>query len=135
MPEPIIREHSVAIEPRQQSSSESGDPASQSQRLSAAGVEGVPGQGPFMLMVLQVHQERILDARFQTYGCPAAVSCGTFVAEWVTGKTLSEAENLQEEDILNNVGHMPLGREHCPGLAIKSLRHAVIQLKEKLCRC
>lgn len=91
------------------------------------GQEGSAGQGPFMLLVLTVAGGRIEDARFQTYACPAAVACGNFVAEWVTGRTCAEAAALDAGLIETGVGHMPLGREHCPVLAARALRAALAQ--------
>jgi NifU-like protein involved in Fe-S cluster formation len=48
--------------------------------------------------------------------------------EFVEGKTVGEARVLDEAAIVAALGHMPLGREHCPGLAIKALKHALDQL-------
>jgi len=88
------------------------------------GCEGKPGEGPFMLVVLKVKDDCIVDARFQTYGCPAAVACGEFVCNWVQDKSLSLALSISEADVIAGVGAPPLGREHCPGLAVKSLHKA-----------
>jgi len=90
------------------------------------GCEGMPGQGPFMLIVLEVESDRISDAKFQTYGCPASQACGQFATEWVEGKTLEEARLFSVDDIINGIGQMPLGREHCPGLAVGALRRCLV---------
>lgn len=89
------------------------------------GCEGMPGQGPFMLMILTLENEVIVDARFQTYGCPAAVACGEFVCGQLDGRSVTAASAMTEADIVAGIGPPPLGREHCPGLAIKALRKAI----------
>ena len=89
------------------------------QRL--AGCEGTPGQGPFMAIVLDMTDGRVSAAYFQTYGCPASHACGRFVCEWAIQKNLQELAQLTEADVLRGTGPMPLGRDHCPGLAVRAL--------------
>jgi len=92
------------------------------------GVEGTPGQGHFVALVLKFGDGKLFNSRYMAYPCPVAHSCANFVAEFVEGKTVEEARVLDETAIVQSLGHMPLGREHCPGLAIKALRHALDQL-------
>ncbi|WP_165864232.1 iron-sulfur cluster assembly scaffold protein [Capsulimonas corticalis] len=75
--------------------------------------------------VLNAEDINIIALHFQTYGCPAARACGEFVSDYLTGKPLSAAIHLSEEDFLREIGRMPLGREHCPGMTIRALRLAV----------
>jgi nitrogen fixation NifU-like protein len=95
------------------------------QRERRVGCEGTPGQGPFMAIVIELEADQVLDANFQTYGCPVAIACGEYVCNWVPGKTLEMAGTISEEDVIKSIGHPPLGREHCPGLAVKALRKAL----------
>jgi NifU-like protein involved in Fe-S cluster formation len=83
-----------------------------------------------MLIVLTVARERITDARYSTYGCPAAQACGQFVTERVEGMTRDEAALIDNTAIVAGVGKMPLGREHCPGLAVTALRDAIANSRE-----
>ena len=94
-----------------------------------AGQAGMPGQGPHMIIVVKAQQAQITQARFSTYGCPAAVACGQYVCEEIEGSTLDRADSIDEESILKAIGQMPLGREHCPGLAVTALRSALEQIK------
>lgn len=94
---------------------------------SFVGVCGKPGQGPHMILVVQVQEDRVMSARYSTYGCTVAQTCGQWVCDEIEGKPLSYAAGLDEAAVIRGVGHMPLGREHCPGLAIGALRHAVEQ--------
>jgi NifU-like protein involved in Fe-S cluster formation len=77
-----------------------------------------------MTIVLTLDGETITDAKFQTYPCPAASACGTFVTTWAEGKTLSDIRALTAEILLEHTGQMPLGREHCPGLAVDAMHDA-----------
>jgi NifU-like protein involved in Fe-S cluster formation len=91
-----------------------------------AGCEGIPGQGPFMVVVVELEDDRIQDAKFQTYGCPVAIACGEFVCNWAQGKSAKEVDQLTEDHVVVGVGHPPLGREHCPGLAVRALKKAFL---------
>jgi len=95
----------------------------------AAGQAGTPGQGPHMILVVKACGDQIVQARFSTYGCPAAVACGQYVCEEIEGSTLDQAELIDEGSILKSIGRMPLGREHCPGLAVTALRRALEQIR------
>jgi NifU-like protein involved in Fe-S cluster formation len=92
------------------------------------GVCGVPGQGPHMVIVAHYLGTQIVDARFSTYGCPAAHACGQWITETIEDKQLSDASLISEDDIIRAIGQMPLGREHCPGLAIKALQDALSKI-------
>ncbi|HVA89476.1 MAG TPA: iron-sulfur cluster assembly scaffold protein [Chloroflexota bacterium] len=89
------------------------------------GRAGIPGQGPFMAIVLKVEDGRIVEASFQTYGCPSAVACGRYVTDWLDGKTLAEAEDLDAGEVERGVGALPLGKEHTVQLTIDALRNAL----------
>lgn len=94
------------------------------------GKDGTPGQGPHLVIVLELCNDCVSQARFSTYGCPVAVACGQFVCDQIEGKPLSEASKMEEADIIRGIGQMPLGRDHCPGLAIRALRDALMNVNE-----
>src|SRR5580692_2295137 len=96
-----------------------------SSSVTVVGLSGIPGQGPYMIIQLKVADEIIQDARDSTYGCLAAQACGQWVCDSIEGKPLTFASEITEDSILNGVGQMPLGREHCPGLAIDALKDAL----------
>ncbi len=81
-----------------------------------------------MVIVMKLSGRTILNSSYMAYPCPAAHACGNFVAEFVEGKTVDEDRLLTEAAIESALGNVPLGREHCPGLAIKALKHALDQL-------
>ena len=103
------------------------EPETKIARRQTVGVAGTPGQGPHMVMVLKWDGDVIAEASYLTYGCPVAHTCGTYVAQAVEGKTAGEATTIDEAAVISAVGQMPLGRAHCPGLAVTSLRNALQQ--------
>jgi nitrogen fixation NifU-like protein len=96
----------------------------------AVGREGMPGEGPFMTMYLRGLDGVIAEAWFETYNCPIAAGCGSFVTKWVEGRTVDQARLLETDDLIRILGGLPLGREHCASLAVTSLRKALAALQE-----
>ena len=94
-----------------------------------AGHAGIPGQVPFTAIVVDVAKDIVSDAHFLTYGCPAVVSCGRLVCECEIVKSLCALKVLDEARVVRGIGQMPLGREHCPGLAVTALRSALEQIR------
>lgn len=95
------------------------------------GRAGVQGEGPFMHMHLRLAEGHIIDARFETYGCPVAVACGSWVTQWVKGRVPEQALLLEPEALRKLLGGVPLGKEHCADLAVNSLRDGLRQAAEK----
>ncbi len=93
----------------------------------AVGQAGTPGEGPYMRMFLKWDGERVVATRFDTYGCPVVRACGSFVSEWVKGKTREQASILTASDLMLVMGGLPLGKEHCAKLSVEALRDALEQ--------
>ncbi len=89
------------------------------------GNAGIQGQGPFMEVYLNHSDNVIVDSGFETYTCPAAVACGSFIAKWSCGKTLDEARMITADDLNIVLGGLPLGKEHLATLAVKALNSAL----------
>ena len=83
---------------------------------------GVPGQGPYMRLGFQVRDGVVELARWKTYGCPAAIACAEAACAWSEGKPLSELTIATPEQVIEWVGGVPEGKEHCPALAAQGLR-------------
>ena len=94
----------------------------------AMGLSGIAGQGPFMQMFVRMEFGKIVEARFDTYGCPVARGCGSWLSCWVVGKTPEQALVIEAEDLMRILGGLPLGKEHCAALAVDSLRDALSRL-------
>ncbi len=92
------------------------------------GISGVPGQGPYMRVSLELSGSIISEARFETYGCPVAIGCGSFLTKWAQGKTLEQVKVIEAGDLESVLGGLPLGKEHCATLAVDSLKDALEKL-------
>lgn len=84
----------------------------------AVGQSGSPGEGPYMLMGLWVNAQIIRQARFETYGCPVARACGSWVTEWLHDRPLKVAAVLEAGDLERVMGGLPTGKEYCAALAV-----------------
>ena len=89
------------------------------------GVAGTPGDGPHLRLWLQVEQDTIARAGYQTYGCPAAIASGEMLCLLLTGRTRERAQALTAEDLTRALHGLPEGKAHCPQLALAALRHAL----------
>lgn len=95
------------------------------------GQEGIEGEGAFMHIALRVEDGRVLQGYFQTYGCPSAIACGSWLMKWLEGQAIAKAASLEANDLMRVLGGLPLGKEHCAELAVKALRHALHQVAEE----
>ena len=89
------------------------------------GMEGIEGQGNFMVITLKVEAGMLVDARFRTYSCPSARACGSAATVLAKGRTLQEAKAIAAEDIQDFLGRLPLGKERSANVACAALRRAI----------
>jgi nitrogen fixation NifU-like protein len=85
------------------------------------GEAGVPGQGPYIQLWLRVEDNQVKEARFKTYGCPAAIACAESVCIWSEGRELNCLHEVTDADVTSWLGGVPEGKEHCPALAASAL--------------
>lgn len=98
------------------------------------GQVGFPSEGPFMLFYLKLGMDgRIERAGFETYGCPSAIGCGSWLAKWAEGKAPEEVSSLSADELTLAVGGLPLGKQQNAPLAIQALRYAVEECRENAC--
>ena len=67
----------------------------------------------------------ISEIRFKTWGCPAAIASCSKLTEMVKGRTVSEALAVEWGHVLEALGGLPLGKHHCPKLAVSALKSAL----------
>jgi nitrogen fixation protein NifU and related proteins len=91
------------------------------------GSAGDPGGGPYMTLWFLVEGGAIRRASYETYGCPAAVACGSLCAQILPGRTVAQALSLTPRDIDALLGGLPEGKEHCPRLAARAIEAAFAQ--------
>lgn len=89
------------------------------------GFQTNPVCGDSMRLMLRISGDRIVEARFQTAGCPAAIATSSACTEMIRGLTLEEAARLTREDFARAVGGLPPSKMHCSVLAADALRAAI----------
>lgn len=98
----------------------------------AVGVESNPVCGDTMRLMLRIDgEERIVEARFQTVGCPAAIATSSAATEMISGRRLQEVEGLARQDFAAAVGGLPPSKMHCSVLAADALRKAIADYRRR----
>ena len=96
------------------------------------GVEGNPICGDLMKIFIKVKDNRILDIKFQTFGCGAAIATSSMVTEMVKGKTVEEALAISNRAVAQALGGLPPAKMHCSNLAADALHKALDDYKSKV---
>ena len=89
------------------------------------GEEGNPSCGDIMKMYLKVENDVILDAKFQTFGCGAAIASSSMATEMIKGKTLEEAWQLSNKAVAEALDGLPPIKMHCSVLAEETIHKAI----------
>jgi nitrogen fixation NifU-like protein len=92
---------------------------------------GDPACGDFIRVYLMVEGEKISVFKFLTQGCPGAISTSSIATELAIGKTLEEALELTDNDVIKTAGGIPARKAHCSLLAIRGLHQAIQNYLEK----
>ena len=93
------------------------------------GIVGAPECGDVMKLQIQVEEDRIVDAKFKTYGCGSAIA-SSLATEWLKGKTVDEALEIKNTDIVDEL-QLPPVKIHCSVLAEDAIRAALQDVKDK----
>ncbi|HOA72770.1 MAG TPA: Fe-S cluster assembly scaffold IscU [Phycisphaerae bacterium] len=95
------------------------------------GIVGAPECGDVMKLQIQVDEnDRIVDAKFKTFGCGSAIASSSLATEWVKGKTIDEALAIKNTDIVKELALPPV-KIHCSVLAEDAIRAAIADIKRK----
>jgi nitrogen fixation NifU-like protein len=97
----------------------------------AMAVVGDPTCGDFIRVYLKVEDGKISAFKFLTQGCPGAISTSSIATELAIGKTLEEAMELTDNDVIEAAGGIPARKAHCSLLAIRGLHQAIAHYREK----
>ena len=94
------------------------------------GVVGAPECGDVMKLQIEVEGDRIVDAKFKTFGCGSAIASSSLATEWIKGKTLSEAETIKNTEIVAELSLPPV-KIHCSVLAEDAIKSAIADYRRK----
>jgi nitrogen fixation NifU-like protein len=94
------------------------------------GIVGAPECGDVMKLQIQVEGDRIVDAKFKTFGCGSAIASSSLATEWIKGKTLAEAEKIQNTEIVQELSLPPV-KIHCSVLAEDAIKSAIADFRRK----
>ncbi|MHB8154914.1 MAG: Fe-S cluster assembly scaffold protein NifU [Candidatus Omnitrophota bacterium] len=92
---------------------------------SGIGTVGNPVCGDVMKMYLRIEHDIIVDVKFKTFGCGAAVATSSMVTEMVKGKSITEALTITNKAVAQALGGLPAIKMHCSVLAEEALRSAL----------
>ena len=95
------------------------------------GKVGNPKCGDVMAIYIKIKDERIIDIKFKTFGCTAAIATSSILTEIVKGKTIEEALKITRDDVANELGGLPAIKLHCSNLAADALKEAIKDYKKK----
>jgi len=96
------------------------------------GVVGNPVCGDMMKITIKVRDDRIEDVRFKTFGCGAAIATTSMVTELVKGKTLGEALQVTNQDVVEALDGLPPVKVHCSLLAEEAIKAAIEDYRDKM---
>jgi nitrogen fixation NifU-like protein len=99
---------------------------------SGVGNVGNPICGDVMRMYLKIEEDVIIDAKFKTFGCGAAIATSSMVTEMVKGKTIKEALSISNKAVAEALGGLPSIKMHCSVLAEEALRSALADYYKKI---
>ena len=100
---------------------------------SGVGTVGNAKCGDMMRLYLKINEEQvIIDCKFKTYGCGAAVASSSMATEMIKGKTVAEAMKLTNKAVMEALDGLPPEKEHCSLLAEETLHAALWDYAEKL---
>lgn len=95
------------------------------------GIVGAPECGDVMKLQIKVDEnDRIIDAKFKTFGCGSAIASSSLATEWVKNKTLDEAIQIKNTEIVNELALPPV-KIHCSVLAEDAVKAAIADIKKK----
>ena len=94
------------------------------------GIVGAPECGDVMKLQIKVEKDTIVDAKFKTFGCGSAIASSSLATEWLKGKSLEEAGQIKNTEIVNEL-NLPPVKIHCSVLAEDAIKAALNDYKTK----
>ena len=89
------------------------------------GEVGNPVCGDMMTFYIKVKENRLIDVKFKTFGCGAAIAVSSMVSEMAKGKSIDEALKITNESVAEMLGGLPSNKLHCSNLGADALHKAI----------
>ena len=94
------------------------------------GIVGAPECGDVMKLQIRVEGDRIVDAKFKTFGCGSAIASSSLATQWIKGKSLDEAGKINNSQIVKELSLPPV-KIHCSVLAEDAIKSAIKDYQSK----
>ena len=95
------------------------------------GLVGAPECGDVMKLQIKVGKNnKIIDAKFKTFGCGSAIASSSLATEWVKGRSIDEASMISNTEIVEELSLPPV-KIHCSVLAEDAIKGAIQDYKQK----
>jgi nitrogen fixation NifU-like protein len=89
------------------------------------GEVGNPACGDMMRLYLKVEEGKIIEAKFRTFGCGAAIASSSMLTEMIKGKTLEEARTITNQQVSEALDGLPPVKIHCSVMAEQAVKAAL----------
>ncbi len=101
------------------------------ENYNAIGTVGNATCGDIMQITLRIEDNIIKDAKFKTFGCAAAIASSSVATTMVIGKTLDEALQLKNKDVIESLEGLPPQKIHCSVLAEEAIKAAIEDYRKR----
>lgn len=95
------------------------------------GEVGNPSCGDVMKLYIKVRNNLLVEVKFKTFGCAAAIATSSAASEMVIGKTLDQAELLTKDEVAQKLGGLPPEKMSCSNLAPDAIRAAITDFRSR----
>ncbi len=95
------------------------------ENYNAIGTVGNENCGDIMQITMLIEDGIIKDAKFKTFGCAAAVASSSTATAMIIGKTIDEALQIKNSDVIESLEGLPPQKIHCSVLAEEAIKLAI----------
>jgi len=95
------------------------------------GEVGNPACGDMMRLYLKIENDIVVDAKFRTFGCGAAIASSSMLTEMIKGKTVEEARAISNQAVADALGGLPAVKIHCSVMAEQAVKTALDDYAKK----
>ncbi|MEK6696175.1 MAG: Fe-S cluster assembly scaffold protein NifU [Candidatus Deferrimicrobiota bacterium] len=95
------------------------------------GEVGNPACGDMMRLYLKIDEGKVVDAKFRTFGCGAAIASSSMLTEMIKGKTIEEARAISNQHVADALDGLPAVKIHCSVMAEQAVKSALDDYAKK----